>query len=49
MNWEPRVDLKQGLEKTIVYFDQLLKEEARPVIDISEIAQDRPAKLATLR
>jgi len=27
LNWEPKVPLKEGLEKTIVYFDQLLTSE----------------------
>lgn len=26
-NWEPRVQLREGLEKTIQYFDRLLKEQ----------------------
>jgi UDP-glucuronate decarboxylase len=25
LNWEPKVSLREGLEKTIVYFDDLLK------------------------
>ncbi|WP_456388777.1 UDP-glucuronic acid decarboxylase family protein [Profundibacter sp.] len=29
LDWEPRVKLRQGLEKTISYFDELLSEEAR--------------------
>ena len=27
LNWEPKVPLKEGLEKTIIYFDQLLTSE----------------------
>ena len=27
LNWEPMVQLKEGLEKTIIYFDQLLSSE----------------------
>ena len=26
LNWEPKVPLKQGLERTIAYFDALLKQ-----------------------
>jgi UDP-glucuronate decarboxylase len=26
LNWEPRVTLKEGLEKTIPYFDHVLRE-----------------------
>jgi UDP-glucuronate decarboxylase len=26
LNWEPRVGLKEGLEKTIPYFDHVLRE-----------------------
>ena len=29
LNWEPTVDLRAGLEKTIAYFDDLLKSAAR--------------------
>jgi UDP-glucuronate decarboxylase len=27
LDWEPKIALNEGLEKTIVYFDNLLKEE----------------------
>ena len=27
LNWEPKVDIKEGLEKTIRYFDEKLKEQ----------------------
>jgi UDP-glucuronate decarboxylase len=26
LGWEPTIPLRQGLEKTIVYFDKLLKD-----------------------
>ena len=29
LRWEPHVMLREGLEKTIIYFDQILKEENR--------------------
>ena len=29
LGWEPHVMLREGLEKTIIYFDQILKEENR--------------------
>jgi UDP-glucuronate decarboxylase len=25
LNWEPKIQLEDGLQKTIAYFDQLLK------------------------
>jgi len=27
LNWEPKVQLKEGLEKTVIYFDQILSSE----------------------
>jgi UDP-glucuronate decarboxylase len=27
LGWEPKVQLREGLGKTIAYFDQLLKED----------------------
>ena len=30
LGWEPRVELRTGLERTIAYFDKLLSDGARP-------------------
>jgi UDP-glucuronate decarboxylase len=31
-NWEPKVPLREGLKKTIEYFDQLLNEEGKMLV-----------------
>jgi UDP-glucuronate decarboxylase len=30
LGWQPRVPLRQGLQRTIIYFDRLLAAQARP-------------------
>jgi len=30
LGWQPRIELRAGLQKTIAYFDELLKQDAVP-------------------
>ena len=36
LGWEPRVELRDGLAKTIAYFDQLLMKQDKRVLEAAE-------------
>ncbi len=46
LGWEPRVELKDGLTRTIAYFDQLLSARSNSVVATRRRVLRRPAPLA---